>query len=62
MGELVNLRLARKRAARRQAAQRAAENRLAFGRTKSERALEAARTEKVGRALDACRIEPGDRE
>jgi hypothetical protein len=62
MGELVNLRLARKRAARRQAAQRAAENRLAFGRTKSEQALEAARTEKVRRALDGCRIEPGDRE
>jgi len=62
MGELVNLRLARKQAARRQAAQRAAENRLAFGRTKSERALETARTEKVQRGLDACRIEPGDRE
>jgi hypothetical protein len=62
MGELVNLRLARKRAARRQAAQQAAENRLASGRTKSERALEAARTENMRRALDACRIEPGDRE
>jgi hypothetical protein len=62
MGDLVNLRIVRKRTARRQAAQRAAENRLAFGRTKSERALETARAEKARRTLDAARIEPGDRE
>ena len=62
MGDLVNLRKARKAAKRRDDAARAAENRFAHGRTKSERALEEARAEQSRRELDARRLETeGDR-
>jgi len=60
MGELVNLRRARKAAKRREDAVRAAENRLAHGRPKAERALEEALTEKSRRELDAHRLETED--
>jgi Domain of unknown function (DUF4169) len=60
MGDLVNLRRARKAAKRREEAVRAAENRLAHGRSKEERALDAARTEKSRRELDAHRLETED--
>lgn len=60
MGEIVNLRRARKAAKRREDAIRAAENRLAHGRTKNERALEEARVEKSRRELDAHRLETED--
>jgi len=60
MGDLVNLRTARKRAKRRQAEQRAAAKRLAFGRSKSERALTRSRSAKVNRSLDLHRIKTGD--
>jgi hypothetical protein len=60
MGEIVNLRRARKAAKRREDAVRGAENRFAHGRTKSERALEEARAEKSRRELDAHRIETED--
>ena len=60
MGEIVNLRRARKAAKRREDAVRAAENRLANGRTKAERALEDARAEKARRELDARRLETED--
>ena len=60
MGEIVNLRKARKAAARRQDAARAAENRRAHGRSKAERKLEEARADKARRELDAHRIETED--
>ena len=60
MGEIVNLRRARKQAARRLAEETAAANRLRHGRSKAERELEAARDAKAGRELDGHRLEPGD--
>jgi hypothetical protein len=61
MGDIVNLRSARKRAKRRAQDVRATANRLAHGRSKAERALAAARRAKGQRDLDAQRI-PGDDE
>lgn len=60
MGEIVNLRTARKAAARRRDEVRAAENRLAFGRPKAERATQEARSDKARRHLDAHRIDRED--
>ncbi len=60
MGDVVNLRTARKRAARKQAEQVAAENRIRFGRSKEERSLTQARAGKTRRDLDQHRIETGD--
>jgi len=61
MGDLVNLRTARKRARRREAEQAAASSRLAHGRSKAERALGQSRNEKAQKELDRLRIETGDR-
>ena len=60
MGDLVNLRTARKRARRRRAEQEAASSRLVHGRSKSDRALEQSRSERAQRSLDQHRIERGD--
>ena len=60
MGEIVNLRLERKRAARQRDAAKAAENRFAHGRSKAARTLDKARSEQRDRALDAHRIETED--
>jgi Domain of unknown function (DUF4169) len=60
MGDIVNLRTARKQAKRRQAEQKAASNRLAHGRSKLERTLEQSRSEKARKSLDQHRIETGD--
>jgi len=60
MGEIVNLRRARKAAKRQEEAVRAAENRLVHGRSKAARALEGARAEKTRRELDAHRLETED--
>jgi len=60
MGEVVKLGVLRKKAARRAKQIRAAANRFAFGRSKAERKLAEARTEKAQRELDACRIETGE--
>jgi Domain of unknown function (DUF4169) len=60
MGEVVNLRIARKRAKRRHSAERAAENRLSHGVSPFERKLEDARSEKSQREHDQHRIETGD--
>jgi len=60
MGEIVNLRRARKAMTRRRDEARAAENRLAHGRSKEERTLDDARAEKARRELDAHRIETED--
>ena len=60
MGEIVNLRRARRAATRRRDATQAAENRLAHGRSKAERKLEDAQAEKARRELDAHRVETED--
>ncbi len=62
MGDLINLRNARKQAQRRGAEQKAASNRLAYGRPKPERKLEQSRNDKARRNLDGHRIETGDAE
>jgi Domain of unknown function (DUF4169) len=62
MGEIVNLRKARKQARKLQEAERAAANRITHGRTKAERTLEATRAEKARRLLDAHKIDPGNGE
>lgn len=55
MGEVVNLRRVRKRKIRDEADATAAENRAKHGRTKAERAIEAARRTLAERALDGNR-------
>jgi len=60
MGDLVNLRTARKQARRRQADKEAASNRLVHGRSKAERVLEQSRGDKARKGLDQHRIETGD--
>jgi hypothetical protein len=60
MGDLVNLRTARKRAKRRHAEQEAASSRIVHGRSKAERALEQSRGKKAQKSLDQHRIEMGD--
>ncbi|HET7850189.1 MAG TPA: DUF4169 family protein [Pseudolabrys sp.] len=60
MGQIVNLRTARKRALRQKEERRAAANRLAHGRSNTERKLDAARVQKTRHDLDAHRIDPGD--
>jgi hypothetical protein len=62
MGDLINLRKARKQARRRRAEREAASNRLAHGRPKTERALEQSQSEKAERDLEAHRINGGDAE
>jgi hypothetical protein len=62
MGDLVNFRIARKRAKRLQSEQKAASNRLLHGRSKAERDLEEARSDKARKVLDHHRVETGDRE
>jgi len=60
MGEIVNLRRARKAAKRREDAVRAAENRLVHGRSKAQRLLEESRAEKARHELDAHRVDTED--
>lgn len=61
MGEVVNLRLARKRKARAEHDVRAAANRALHGRTKAEKAQEKAAGQRGEALLDGHRLErPGD--
>jgi hypothetical protein len=61
MGEVVNLRRARKERARREKDAEAQENRVAFGRTKAERDLTAAQNLLAADRLAAHKREkPGD--
>jgi phage protein D len=55
MGEVVNLRAAKKQAARKAARANGDANAAKFGRSKAERALEAARAEKASRDLEGHR-------
>jgi hypothetical protein len=60
VGDLVNLREARKRKDRERKAATAAENRTAFGLSKIERRKREAERVKADRDLDAHRREPPD--
>ena len=60
MGDLVNLKRFKKHIARERSEQEAAANRAQFGRTRSERELEAARADRARKVLDQHRIEDGD--
>lgn len=60
MGEIVNLRRARKQAERKSSEHTAAANRLAYGRSKAERALDLAKGERATHELDQHRVETGD--
>ncbi len=62
MGDVVNLRTARKQAKRLKAGQKAATNRLAHGRTKADRTATQSRNDKAQRSLDLHRVETGDRQ
>ena len=57
MGEIVNLRRARKERSRTQASEQAEINRAAFGRTKTERATRAALSELESRRMDGHKRE-----
>ncbi len=57
MGEVINLRLARKQRVRVEAAARADQNRRVFGRTAAEKAAEAAVKARVDRTLDGAKLE-----
>ena len=57
MGQVVNLRTARKQARRRQAAEQAQQGRLKHGRSKAELTLAAARAAKAARDLDGHRVD-----
>ncbi|MBY0393243.1 MAG: DUF4169 family protein [Novosphingobium sp.] len=60
MGEVVNLRLARKAAARKDKEAQAAANRAAHGRTRAERAASKAEVERAARLLDGAKREGRD--
>ena len=57
MGEIVNLRMARKRKARADSAREAEHHRITFGRTKQERELTEAERALEAKKLDAHRRE-----
>ena len=60
MGDIVNLRMARKRAKRHAAENEAAALRLAHGRPRIDHAAERSRRERARKSLDRHRIEMGD--
>jgi hypothetical protein len=57
MAEIRNLNQARKAKAKVDDKAKAAENRVKFGRTKADKAVDAARAEKLKRALDGAKRE-----
>jgi hypothetical protein len=59
MGDVVNLRRARKLKSRDDSAKTAAANRLAFGRTKAEVRLTEAERALERKRIDAHRLQPG---
>ena len=60
MGEVVNLRRARKSRMRRQDEEEAARNRLAFGRPKAERQRAEQEREKLERDLEGHKLDRAD--
>lgn len=59
MGEIVNLKLARKRKARTEKDSKAAANRSLFGRTKTEKTAADAERRRALSALDGHKRDPG---
>jgi hypothetical protein len=57
MAEILNLNQARKAKARTDAKTKAVENRAKFGRTKTDKALDTARADKLKRDLDGAKRE-----
>lgn len=57
MAEILNLNQARKAKAKTDAKAKAAENRAKFGRTKADKALDAARADRLKRDLDGAKRE-----
>jgi hypothetical protein len=57
MAEILNLNQARKAKAKTEAKTKAVENRAKFGRTKTDKALDAARADKLKRELDGAKRE-----
>ncbi|WP_082554749.1 DUF4169 family protein [Caulobacter sp. Root1455] len=57
MAEILNLNQARKAKTRTDAKTKAVENRAKFGRTKADKALDAARADKLKRDLDGAKRE-----
>jgi hypothetical protein len=60
MGDIVNLRKARKQAKRQAEAERAAANRLIHGRPKAQRTFDAAHAEQSLRHFEAHKIDTGE--
>lgn len=60
MGEVINLRLARKAAARAAKEAEGAANRARHGRTRTERAATKTETDRSARLLEGARIEGSD--
>jgi Domain of unknown function (DUF4169) len=60
MGDVVNLKRARKRAAKETATKKADANRVRFGRSKSERAHEQQQRERARALLDQHRLDDGE--
>jgi hypothetical protein len=58
MGDVVNLRRARKAVARSQAEQKADANRIAFGRTKAEKSLTKGERDLAERHIEGHRLPP----
>ncbi|RKE47518.1 MULTISPECIES: DUF4169 family protein [unclassified Sphingomonas] len=57
MGDVINLRLVRKRRARDEASSTADRNRKLFGRTTAQQAADAAAKTRIERALDGARLD-----
>ena len=62
MGDVVNLRLERKRKRRSESAEKATEQRVLHGISKGEHSLEEAREKRAKLNLDQHRLDTGDRE
>lgn len=62
MGDIVNLRQARKRHDRKAAEDRAAENRARYGMTKAEKARARDEAERLARRIDGAWRDPDDGE
>lgn len=60
MGEIVNLRGRRRQRDRQLDAQQAADNRSRFGRTRAEKARDAADAARSSAVLDGARLQPAD--
>ena len=60
VGDVVNLRMARKRKERRERETKAEQNRISFGRTKAERQLTDAENERATRLHESGRRETDD--